>query len=68
VNEVVNDSQGEGTSVKGWRRGAARCPSCSQNAHARKVLAWEKRASRRARGGRVRKLRAVGAPSTPPSR
>jgi hypothetical protein len=26
------------------------CPSCSQNAHDRNVLAWDKSASRRARG------------------
>ena len=31
-------------------QGAARCPSCSQNAHIQKVLAWDKSASRRARG------------------
>jgi hypothetical protein len=30
--------------------GAARCPSCSQNAHDETVLAEEKSASRRARG------------------
>ena len=30
--------------------GAARCPSCSQNAHDETVLAWDKSASRRARG------------------
>ena len=28
----------------------ARCPSCSQNAHDKHVLAWDKSASRRARG------------------
>src|SRR4029078_10066513 len=32
------------------RGGAARCPSCSQNAHGETVLAWDKSASRRARG------------------
>jgi len=30
--------------------GAARRPSCSQNAHGETVLAWDKSASRRARG------------------
>ena len=30
--------------------GVARCPSCSQNAHIQKVLAWDKSASRRAQG------------------
>ena len=30
--------------------GAARCPSCSRNAHIQKVLAWDKSASRRAQG------------------
>ena len=30
--------------------GAARCHSCSQNAHGETVLAWKKSASRRARG------------------
>ena len=30
--------------------GVARCPSCSQNAHVQKVLAWDKSASRRAQG------------------
>ena len=30
--------------------GAARCPYCSQNAHIENVLAWDKSASRRARG------------------
>ena len=30
--------------------GVARCPSCSQNAHGETVLAWDKSASRRARG------------------
>src|ERR1041385_6044410 len=34
---------------RGERGGAARCPSCSQNAHDKNVLAWEKSASRRAR-------------------
>src|SRR6266850_7685277 len=30
--------------------GAARCPSCSQNAHGEAVLDWDKSASRRAQG------------------
>jgi len=36
--------------VKGMREGVARCPFCSQNAYAQKVLAWDKSASWRARG------------------
>ena len=31
-------------------RGVARCPPCSQNAYDKNVLAWDKSASRRARG------------------
>ena len=40
-------------------KGAARRPSCSQNAHDKNVLAWVRGASWRAQGGRVRKFRAV---------
>jgi hypothetical protein len=36
--------------AKGMRAEVARCPSCSQNAHIQKVLAWDKSASWRARG------------------
>ncbi len=41
------------------RKGAARCPSCSQNAHGETVRAREKSASRALGVGRVRKSRAV---------
>jgi hypothetical protein len=34
--------------------GAAKCPSCSQNAHDEAVLTWVKGASWRAQGGWVR--------------
>src|ERR1041384_6431378 len=41
---------------------AARCPSCSQNAHDKNVLAWANDASRRVEGGRVRRSRSKGQP------
>ena len=43
-------------------KGVARCPSCSQNAHDRNVLAWASDASRRVEGGRVRRSRRKGQP------
>ena len=40
-------------------RGAARCPSCSQNAHDETVLAWDKSESWLAQGWAGRTMRAV---------
>ena len=49
--------------------GAARCPSCSQNAHGETVLAWDKSASRRARGWAGEKVvRSKGQPRPLPLR
>ena len=55
--------------LRRMRRGAARCPSCAQNAHDRNVLAWDKSASRRARGWAGENVaRSKGQPWPLPSR
>ena len=60
---------GEKASKQDWTdgTGVARCPSCSRNAHDRNVFAWDKSASRRARGWAGENVaRSQGQPRPPP--